>query len=357
MALTKRHINRVLDAGGYQFVDPATVQNLRMRYAESFMRRRLFAIEDETVIEIYRRYRTAFEDIRAQAGRVADGMGIRRVENDARGVLWRRGVMDFAEVRLRELALDVARYSYDRVVLGYMASYYGKLWMLDSITQGDVIPVRRISPTQASIAVLDGALLEDVGNRIVYDNMGREWRELYRDSLDETIIKIRRRLSSGMGDGETVDELMRGIADVLGVTIDRRRTGIPDVRANFNRVQAITRSYFIDANNRAALGVYGQHRDVVWGSEWSAAHDNRVCPTCERLNGQKWALDDLSMKHPVSDTHPMCRCSLIPVLHDNITAVPNDSPPDTSFQDWLIGFGLGYVLGDFLGRDLDSTRV
>jgi SPP1 gp7 family putative phage head morphogenesis protein len=363
MTLSKRHINHVLNVKGYAFVDPNEAPNLRKRYAESYIRRRSFALEDATIIAIYGLYKDAFYEIQSMAHRQADELGIRQLENIPVGVEWRRRVNRYADTRLRRLGDDVAALAYEKVTLGYLANYYGKLWMLDSMTVDDVINIRRISPDDASLAVMNKQLLEDVGNKIIYDNLGVEWREQFANEMDDVLLKIRRRLTTGMGNGETIKQLMNGVADTLGVTIDRRRTGIPNVRANFNRVQSITRSYFIDANNRAALAAYQANADVVGGVEWLTANDGRVCPTCQRLAGMVWAVDDIHMKHPVTDTHPLCRCSLIPVLLDQmptgdaILVFADDEPPSLGFRGWLMGLGLGFMLADFIGMELDSSRI
>lgn len=363
MTLTKRHIDKVLNVKGYAFVDPAEAPNLTQRYTESYIRRRLFALEDETIITLYQAYRQAYDAIEGYANRRANELGIRQLANNPIGLTWRRLVTRYAQARLRQLGDQVARLAYDKVVLSYLVSYYGKLWMLDSMTANDVVRVPRLTADDASQAVMAKQLLEDVGNQIIYDNLGVEWREVYATELDDVILRIRRSLTRGMGQGKTIRELMHDVANDLGVTTDRRRTGIPDVRANFNRVQTITRSYFIDNNNRAALGAYGANADVVGGVKWLTANDGRACPQCSRLAGQVWALDDITMKHPVSDTHPQCRCSLVPMLHDEmpnqvtIDVVADDATPQTSFTNWLISYGLGVLLQDFIGRELDSTRI
>lgn len=160
MAVSKRHVNHVLDANGYQFVDPVEAPNLTLRYTETFLRRRLFAVEDESIIGIYQMYRQAFNDIRGRALIEADNLGIRKLDTDTISVQWRRLVSDYMTIRLRELALQVARYAYDRVVLAYLASYYGKYWMLDSMTVDDVVRIPRISAEDASRAVMDKQMLD-----------------------------------------------------------------------------------------------------------------------------------------------------------------------------------------------------
>ena len=108
MALSKRHIDRVLNAKGYAFVNPHEAPNLTQRYTESYIRRRLFALEDETIITIYGMYQKTYRAIDAVAHEEADTLGIRQLENTPDGILWRRRVLDYAETALHELALDVA---------------------------------------------------------------------------------------------------------------------------------------------------------------------------------------------------------------------------------------------------------
>ena len=111
--------------------------------------------------------------------------------------------------------------------------------------------------------------------------------------------------------------------------------------------------------------MYHENADILSGIQWLTAQDSRVCTQCQGLEGQVWGINDTFIKHPVSDTHPMCRCSLIPVLRDNgvteqgepIQIVPDTMPPTSSFWDWALGYGLGLLLEDFEGRQLDSTRI
>lgn len=240
MPVSRSAVDRVINVDGFAFVDPKEAPNLTQRYTESFMRRRLFAVEDDLIIDIFDMYQQTFNAISVFANQLADEMQLETVENNPIGVVWRARVNEFMTIALRELAVAVARVSYEKVTLGYLASHYGKLWMMDSMTENDVVNLTRISGDDASEAVLANSLLEDVSSQIIYDNLGSEWRELYRNELDVAILDIRRSLTTGMGDGQTIRQLMKGVSNVLGVNIDRRMTGIPDVRANFNKIQTLT---------------------------------------------------------------------------------------------------------------------
>lgn len=44
---------------------------------------------------------------------------------------------------------------------------------------------------------------------------------------------------------------------------------------------------------------------------WRTAQDERLCPDCEALDGEVFAIDDPHITMPVSDTHPNCRCELV----------------------------------------------
>jgi len=359
---TPRQVERVLTVKGMQYVDPERVPNLTQRYTETYIRRRLFALEDRTIIETMRMYQATFRAIRAEAEDLADRFGIRNLANDATGLQWRRVMLSVTVGHLNRLAQDVARYSFERVVLSYMVAFYGKLWMLDSMLPNENITISRLDSATASQLVLRNPILEDVSSQIIYDTLGVEWREQYADHLTEIIPKIRRRLNRGMGDGETIRELMGGVADILGVTTDRRRTGIADVRANFNRVQTMTRSYFIHANNQAALDSYRDNQAVVSAVQWLTARDSRVCPECEALEGQVWKQGDSDQLIPVVDTHFNCRCSLIPVVDERFfqadDVIPDDAPPPSDYEGWLDALGIAFLLKDFFDdpKTVTSTR-
>jgi SPP1 gp7 family putative phage head morphogenesis protein len=43
---------------------------------------------------------------------------------------------------------------------------------------------------------------------------------------------------------------------------------------------------------------------------WTTQQDELVCPICEELDGEEWAMDDPDLKEPPDDTHDNCRCYL-----------------------------------------------
>jgi SPP1 gp7 family putative phage head morphogenesis protein len=47
--------------------------------------------------------------------------------------------------------------------------------------------------------------------------------------------------------------------------------------------------------------------------KWVTAHDERVCPICDRLDGSIWDINDPDLKQPPDDTHENCRCELQPL--------------------------------------------
>lgn len=386
MPVTTAQLKRVLNVNGHAYVDPVDVPNTAKRFAESYIRRRLFALEDQAVIDQYALYKAAFEDIRGFSVQTADALGIQTLANDGVSIQWRREVLFYTEQRLDQLGRDAALIAYHTSVLTYLTSYYGRAWGMDVSTIGAFKPnVPLIDAQIASQAVLDKQLLEvarpDVGNEILYDMLGIEWREVYRNELGDVVTRIRRALTTGLGDGDDIRQSMRRVSDVLGVEIDRRKAGRrivtgprggqkvvynrPDVRANFNRVQTLTRSFVINSSNQAALNLYEANADVLMAVEFLPSNDGRVCPICEGYRGETWPLGSPDIIRPVADTHPNCRCSLIPVLRTDLDdfdvsdlLVDNNAAPGISFSEWMIDIGAAMILDKFFSsRDLDSSRV
>lgn len=46
--------------------------------------------------------------------------------------------------------------------------------------------------------------------------------------------------------------------------------------------------------------------------------DDRVCPTCQFLEGTEWSIDDPSIVMPPDDLHPNCRCRLLLKINNKI---------------------------------------
>ena len=82
--------------------------------------------------------------------------------------------------RMVSLREQVAKTAYDYAVLMYMLAYYGQLWQLDSMLEDGASPFVRVTPRQASIAVLTQVLVMEAkqtkGDTTVYAALGKEWR-------------------------------------------------------------------------------------------------------------------------------------------------------------------------------------
>jgi SPP1 gp7 family putative phage head morphogenesis protein len=62
--------------------------------------------------------------------------------------------------------------------------------------------------------------------------------------------------------------------------------------------------------------------------EWNTQQDELVCPICEDLDGEQWAMDDPDLKEPPDDTHDNCRCYL-----DIIPASESDLADELDQED------------------------
>jgi hypothetical protein len=85
------------------------------------------------------------------------------------------------------------------------------------------------------------------------------------------------------------------------------------------------------------------NQDLLHGVQWVATLDQRTCLQCGALDGQVWE-DVTDAKVPVVDTHPNCRCTLVPVI-DEIPGVSlppaqrasaeGPVPATVSYFDWF----------------------
>src|SRR6185436_10258750 len=61
---------------------------------------------------------------------------------------------------------------------------------------------------------------------------------------------------------------------------------------------------------------------------WTTQQDELVCPTCEELDGQQWAMDDPGLQEPPDDAHDNCRCYL-----DIIPTEESDIADELDFEE------------------------
>lgn len=334
-------------------ISAAQIPNRAARTAETYLKRRLFAWEDATVRQLLSMYRSAYSDLRARAFDSAPAV----YGNNGDTVGWRREYLAYAERRLKTLAREVADYAFQRAVTAFMAGYYGRLWLLDVATKPDV-SVGKPPPPHVDVLmkVLQPRMSEAV-NDAIYDLLGREWREQYANELDDLILRLRRGLNQSMLNGESMQDAMRRVSREMGVETDRRRGQVGSAqrtgnRANFNRVQTLTRTAIMQSSNAGALVAYRANADVVSGWQWLTARDERVCVDCRSRNMEVHKLND----YRTPPAHHNCRCTVIPVVTEDVLA-PAHEPPRATLGEWSRSSGVEHVLRDFLGGRLESSRI
>lgn len=350
MAMTRVQAERILAA---DLITPEQMRHRAGRICETWLKRRLLLWEDGAVRQLWRLYRDAYADLREAAYRAEDyAGGVTREMREPLVQQW--------QARLRELGDRAAREAAEAALIAYHAGYYGRAWLLDMVTRPDV----RVETPRQQDAMR--RVLEQGGeawDELLYSLLGREWQAGYVLEMDDLLVRLTRALNAGIREGEGMPEIMGRVAEAMGVDIDRRKAGRrvvigprggrkvtytdPGYRANFNRVQTITRTAVMTASNRGAADIYHANSRLLAGMRHLTAADERVCRTCQALEGHLYALDEWNI--PPGNTHPMCRCTVVPELREDYEDVYLDAPPRETFNEWADLSGLGILLGAFLG--------
>lgn len=342
MPYSARQINRLLRD---DWIPAAEMPHRAGRVAETVTRRAVFEAENESVNAAARLYADMYANIRDVADNAASALSVRKIEQNRRGQQWRRAVVDAVDNMLPTFKAEVAANALRYATRGYLLNYYGRAWQLAEM--GGQLPQFTLIDEQQAAQTVVQHITEDVYGDLVRDLLGRDFRDYFGPQLDDMVARIQSSLYTGMVEGEGISDIMRRVRDTMGVSTDRRafiRGGVLNKtrRANFNTIQTLTRTVVNKASNDGAIALYRQNADVVTGYTWITARDERVCPTCLPLNGTRYALND-SYRPPA---HPNCRCAIIPDVVDDWMVMPQDAAPDTTFVDFLIGFGVGWLIGD-----------
>ena len=369
MPFTKAHARRILNVKGEPFIDPDRLPHLGMRLTETYLRRKLYALEDRIVTEQWRTFDAAHADIRAYGLRAADSVRLDTLGRDYASLHWQQQVMGYARQRLQTATTLTSQSAFKASLTAWYANYYGKAWQLDVNTRPDV---RVNVPTPSQWEAHRGVLLPDVREAVqpsdtLYAQMGDEWRQRYLDELAEMLVKVRRGLDRSAGEGHTVTQSLRRMRDSIGLA-DTMQTGFT---ANFYRMQTLTRTAMMDGAEDGAEALWfansnpekerkGSRVDDVIGTillsqvRWVTANDERVCIVCRGFDGQISSLFDWGRKRPPA--HGGCRCGEYPVIIEALLIDP-DRYPDQTFDEWLSGVGGGLILDDFMTAGLTSTQI
>jgi SPP1 gp7 family putative phage head morphogenesis protein len=269
--------------------------SLSARLSETVIKRKLFALEDATVRAQFDLYRQAFAAIRYEA------------ENAPQDREWPDRVNAAASRVIARLKVELAATALQSALVAFRGGYYGRAWVLDMATRPDV---KIAAPP---VSALDGVLGEAVDwareqeADLIRSLMGEAWQVQFADELDVLIPQIRIAIRTGQAEGEGIDAIMRRVRRVMGVETDRRRGGVGSnerrlFRANFNRVQTITRTVTNKAANTGAWQAYQRNQDVLTGYEIIVSRDERLCDVCAPLDGKQFRLSD-TFRPPF---HPNC---------------------------------------------------
>lgn len=324
-----------------ELLDADAVPHRALRETELTLKRRLFRLEDAAVKAQADAYTGFYRMLRETAANEAERRGLTAIAPDPRGLAWRDAVLAQARAQAGPLMLAVATAAMRAGVSAYYLGFYGKLWQLDVATRKDVrIPKEPPARDAVLKQIATPQLKEDVYDDLIQQLLGKEWRELYAADMEQLTAEIRRALGAGMNEGEGMAAIMRRVRGAIGVQTDRRK----GFRANFNRVQAITRTVVQTAANNGAVEVYRRNSDVLSGYTWITANDERRCADCAAMDGKNFKLDD-TMRPPL---HPQCRCGVVPLIAEDWKTREDERPRET-FNAWVNSTGVARLFGDMLG--------
>ena len=320
MPIPQSEIDRVLDENEADGLGlPASrFKSVRQRYTVAKTRRLMMRYEDHVIIRINDIWRDSLPDITSAVAGIPEGIDTKTKE-------YTDAVLKAVTPRLDQLGRDTAEFMYQRMSVSYALSQVLGTWQLNQSFDDDEFVPPEIDWADIGESVLTQA--RDEADMRIYDLLGEDWREEYGDQIDDLVVNLRKNMNSVIGQDKGVRDVMKSIRDTMGIDIKKRTA-----RAAFFKTTVIARSHTISTNVNAALASYREYPDVINKMEWIATNDSRTCPICRPLDGESWPIDSSSLMRPVSDTHPQCRCDLIP-LYERDPAAGNPTKSAKEYFD------------------------
>ena len=135
---------------------------------------------------------------------------------------------------------------------------------------------------------------------------------------------MRRELRRGVAVGENPRQVARRMVRALEDASD----------LSLSRAMTIARTEQIDAHRNAGKATEAANTDVLEGWEWVAHGDERLCPACLSMHGERFPTEQ-----PGPEGHPNCRCGRVPVTKSwaelGFTGMRERKPAGESREDIL----------------------
>lgn len=307
----------------------------RIREGNDYVARKIYALEEATVRELFEQYRRAYERIAQDLIRTVSMYDGKFETIAARNYL-------LGQIMGNMAALDetAAATILRNMTEGYQAAGQGTAWLLDTsffdkyIERPSVMP---LLPTEAIRA------------QLLAPYVGKTFGEHFTDSRADFELAMKRSLVQAQIEGEGIYQVQKRIAETMGIDITRRtKQARMANRGNFYRTQLIARTEILRASNLGARAIYAANDDVLRGYEHLTAKDERVCERCGPLDGRVFDFDGnpIDGKGAIGESepppiHPQCRCTIIPALLTEFShyAERNGGPRET-YSQWREKRGL-----------------
>lgn len=210
-------------------------------------------------------------------------------------------------------------------VLQQAGSSVNQVWLnqyiFDSYKRGVIRARYELKKAGYNVPSIDesGGIEISMATPFHIDRLGLLYTRVYSelkgitDQMDAIISRI---LAQGIADGDNPRILARKlVAAINGENIGE--LGLTDTLGRYisakRRAELLARTEIIRAHHVATIqeyrnwAIYG----VIVKGEWQTAGDKRVCPKCEKLQGQVFELNVIESMIPA---HPLCRCIALPYL-------------------------------------------
>lgn len=294
MPLNRRKINRLLDRST---IDEEDMPHRLMRAAHSYQKERMLALENKAALALYDEYKVVFGKIAAASDQLAVALQLDSLGRTTAAYQWleqMKGVIDLAVQDLMSRARPIAAEAATR---GAAAGYYLTGWTMAVAVQDDV-PVQMPYLSRSDMTGMGlSRVPESLSDQQVIDLIGNAFFSELDAYILDLVPTLRTVLNGAMADGVGMASAMRRVRDALLLSPE-------SYKKNFGKVQALTRTYIMEASNAGAMQTYVNNSDIVGGARHLTARDERVCPICAAMNGDIYPTGEFFI--PPRNTHPNC---------------------------------------------------
>lgn len=239
---------------------------------------------------------------------------LKRMDADLRNRLSSTDITDYNRARLNALVVDIAK-SQRAIIQEYIKDVNDTLdntAITESVLEAKALNATILTKGFEAVLPTPNQLITAFRNEPLSlrgKGQGLTLEPFLKAYEDDQIALISGRISQGFAEGQTTDQIIKGLRGTKAANFSDGVLSVVD-----RNTKTMVRTALQNASSMARQKTWEENSDIITGVEWVSTLDDRTTSECQALDGQIFPVDS----GPRPPLHYGCRSTTAPVLADDL---------------------------------------